>query len=153
VRGRNRRFLLGPRVDPGAGLRKPNWETEVFMKRILIVVVLVLIAGIVAVGILGLGCSKERKVETNELTQSFAPASPEVKAEVEKALAAIKTRDFTTALTSLKTVAESEDLTEAQKQSLGNTVTDITVIISENPPANADELFDMVADITDAVSY
>jgi hypothetical protein len=122
------------------------------MKRVLIVLGLLLVVGIVAVGVVIFG-NKTRQVETDKFTQSFATASAEIKAEVQQSLAAIKTRDFTAALTSLKKVAESGDLTDAQKQAISDTVTDITVIISENPPPNEDELFEMVADITDIVSY
>jgi Tfp pilus assembly protein PilF len=118
------------------------------MKQLLMSLVVLLGAGMLVVG-----CGKgPRKVETGKLTEVFASASTEVKAEVQKALGAIKTRDFETALTSLKKVVEAGPLTEEQKRVLGDTVTDITVIISENPPPNADELFDMVADITEVVS-
>ena len=122
------------------------------MKRILIALVVVIGVCLLGVVIMGYGCSKERKVETGKLVESFASASPEVKAEIQKALGAIKTRDFDTALGSLKKVVESGSLDEAQKRALSDTVTDITVIISENPPANADALFDIIADITEAVS-
>ncbi len=117
------------------------------MKQLLMALVLVL-----GVGMLTAGCSKARKVETDKLTASFATASAEVKAEVQKALGAIKTRDFTTALTSLKKVVDAGNLTEDQKRTLSDTVTDITVIVSENPPENADALFDLVADITEAIN-
>jgi len=149
--GRNRRFLLGRAGGHGAGLRKPNRETDVLMKRLLIAVVVLLVVGLVGAGIMGLGCSKERKVETDKLSQAFSASSAEVKAEVQTALSAIKTRDFTAALTSLDKVVKAGNLTDSQKQAIGDSVTDITVIISETPPANADELFDKVADITEAV--
>ena len=122
------------------------------MKRVLIVLGLLLVVGIVGVGVVMFG-NKTRKVETDKFSQSFATASAGIQAEVQLALGAIKTRDFTVALTSLKKVAESGDLTDAQKLAISDTVTDITVIISENPPPNEDALFEMVADITDIVSY
>ena len=122
------------------------------MKRVLIVLGLLLVVGIVGVGVLMFG-NKTRQVETDRFSQSFATESAEIQAEVQLALGAIKTRDFTVALTSLKKVAESGDLTDAQKLAISDTVTDITVILSENPPPNEDELFEMVADITDIVSY
>ena len=122
------------------------------MKRVLIVLGLLLVVGIVGVGLLMFG-NKTRQVETDRFSQSFATESAEIQAEVQLALGAIKTRDFTVALTSLKKVAESGDLTDAQKLAISDTVTDITVILSENPPPNEDELFEMVADITDIVSY
>jgi hypothetical protein len=132
----------------GAGWRESNRETEELMKQLLMSLVVLLGAGMLVVS-----CGKSpRKVETGKLTAVFASASTEVKAEVQTALGAIKTRDFDTALTSLKKVAEAGPLTDEQKQALSDTVTDITVIISENPPANADDLFDMVADITEAIS-
>ena len=121
------------------------------MKRLLIAVVVLLVVGLVGAGIMAFGCSKERQVETDKLSQAFSTSSAEVKAEVQSALGAIKTRDFTTALTSLDKVVKAGNLTDAQKLAIGDSVTDITVIISETPPANADELFDKVADITEAV--
>jgi hypothetical protein len=121
------------------------------MKRLLIALVLL---GVVAAGagMLVYSCTKTWKVETAKLTESFTSASSEIKAEVQKAVAAIRARDFETALASLKKVVEAGNLTEAQKTALSDTVTDITVKISENPPPNADALFDMVADITDAIN-
>ena len=132
-------------------MRKPNRETDVLMKRLLIAVVVLLVVGLVGAGIMAFGCSKERQVETDKLSQAFSESSTEVKAEVQTALGAIKTRDFTTALTSLDKVVKAGNLTDAQKLAIGDSVTDITVIIEETPPANAGELFDKVADITEAV--
>jgi hypothetical protein len=102
-------------------------------------------------GMLGTACSKARKVETGNLSQSFATASAEIKTEIQNALAAIKTRDFDTALASLKAVAESDNLTEDQKRALLDSTTDITVIIAENPPENADDLYDFIEEINDAL--
>jgi len=121
------------------------------MKRLLIgLVVLIVVA--VGVSMLAFSCNKTWQVETGKLVQSFDSASTEVKAEVQKALGAIQTRDFDAALTSLKKVVEAGSLTEEQKTALSDTVTDITVIISDNPPPNADALFDMVSEITDAIN-
>ena len=112
---------------------------------------LLAIVVLMSVGMLTTGCSKARKVETGQLNTEFANASAETKGKIQQALDGIKARDFTTALVALKDVAETPDLTEEQKQALSDTVTDITVIISENPPENSDELFDHIADITDAL--
>lgn len=98
-------------------------------------------------GLLGTACSKARKVETDNLARSFATAPTELKTEVQTALTAIRTRDFDTALASLKTVAESEELTEDQKRAILDSVTDITVIITESPPENLEDLLDVIEDI------
>lgn len=106
----------------------------------------------VTFGLLGTSCSKkERQVETVNLSGSFATASPEIKAEVQKALTAIKVKDFDTALRSLSTVAQSPNLTAEQKQAVRDSTNDITVIIVENPPPNEDELYDLIEEINEAL--
>jgi hypothetical protein len=102
-------------------------------------------------GLMGTACSKARKVETNNLTRAFATAPAELKAEVQRAVAAIRTRDFGTALVSLRTLAQTPNLTEDQRRAVEDSTTDITVIIAENPPENADELYDIIDDIHDAL--
>jgi len=121
------------------------------MKRLLIAAFVIVIAAVVGVAVWMITGSKARTVETSKLEQSFASAPAEVKASIHQALTAIQTKDFHTALASLKKVVAAGNLTEDQKAALSDTVTDITVILSENPPPNSDELFDMVADITDAI--
>jgi pectin methylesterase-like acyl-CoA thioesterase len=100
-------------------------------------------------GVLLTACSKARKVETNKLSQSFATASAEVKAEVDKALGALKTKDYLTALTALKKVTDTVKLTDAQKRAVTDSVTDIEVIVAENPPPGADKLFELLEGIRD----
>jgi Skp family chaperone for outer membrane proteins len=102
-------------------------------------------------GLLGTACSKARKVETDNLNRSFAAAPAELKTEIQRALTAIKSKDFDTALAALKTVAESNDLTDDQKRALLDTTTDITVILAEDPPDNVEDLFDLIEDINMAL--
>jgi outer membrane protein assembly factor BamD (BamD/ComL family) len=103
-------------------------------------------------GLLGTACSsKERQVETDNLSEVFATASAEIKAEVQTALTAIRAKDFDTALNSLRTVAQSPNLTEEQKQAVLDSTNDITVIIVENPPPNEDELYDRIEEINEAL--
>jgi hypothetical protein len=110
-----------------------------------------LLALALTMGFLTTACSKARQVETDNLSQSFATAAPELKTEVQRAVAAIRTRDFNTALVSLRTLAQTPNLTEDQRQAVEDSTTDITVIIAENPPENADDLYDLVDDIQDAL--
>jgi hypothetical protein len=113
---------------------------------------MILLGLVMSLGMLTTACSKARKVETDLLSQSFVSAPAEVRAEVQKAVAGIKAKDYTVALTALKTVTESVELTDDQKRAVSDSVTDITVILTENPPENADALYDMIEEITDAVS-
>jgi hypothetical protein len=110
-----------------------------------------LLALVLTFGLLGTACGKGRQVETDRLSQSFATSSPEVRAEIQKAVAAIRTKDFDTALVSLKTVTETTELTEDQKRAVLDSTNDITVIIVENPPPNVDQLYDLIEDINEAV--
>jgi hypothetical protein len=122
------------------------------MKKVLIAAVLVVVAAVVVIGMVMGVFTRKEPVETNKLTLSFASASAEVKGELQKAVTAIKAKDLDAALVSLKKVVDSGNLTADQKQALSDTVTDITTILSQNPPANSDELFDRVAEITDALN-
>ena len=106
-----------------------------------------------SVSLLMTACSKTRQVEDN-LSPAFAEASDTVKAEIGKASAAIDQRSFKEALTAIKAVVDAGDLTDEQVEALEMAVTDITVIVSENPPENEDEaneIFDLIADIQDAM--
>jgi len=91
-------------------------------------------------------CSKTRQVEDN-LSPAFASSSDTIKAEISKASAAIDQRNFTDALTAIKVVVDEGNLDDDQKLALETAVTDITVILSEAPPENADDLFDLIDDI------
>jgi hypothetical protein len=123
------------------------------MKRILIVLAILIGLGVVVAAVVGLGCNKTWKVETGKLSDSFASAPLEVKADIQKALGAINSRDFATALGSLKKVVDTGNLTDTQKAALNDAVTDITTIISGDPPPNADQLYDLIAEITEALGY
>jgi hypothetical protein len=128
------------------GNGQPNSIRNMLMKHWIPLLTLVL-----AFGMLTSACGKGRQVETDRLSRSFATASPEVKAEIQKAVTAIRTKDFDTALVSLKTVAETTELTEEQKRAVLDSTNDITVIIVENPPPNVDQLYDLIEDINEAV--
>ena len=81
---------------------------------------LTIIAGLAAFGLTG--CSKTESggatIDTAKVQSAFASASAVDKAEVEKAITAIKSGDYAAAVTSLKQAAASVNLTPEQQQSL-----------------------------------
>ena len=88
---------------------------------------LTVIAGL---GVLGLtGCTKSESggatIDTAKLQSTFDSASAVDKAEVEKAIAAVKSGDYASAVTALKKAAASVNLTPEQKQSLQDLLTQV----------------------------
>lgn len=81
---------------------------------------------ILSLGLLGLvGCSKGGGVDTSKLQNAFQSASNVDKAEVEKAISAVKSGDFAGALASLQKAAASVNLTEEQKTSIQDLISQV----------------------------
>lgn len=66
------------------------------------------------------GCGNKDTVDTAKVESAFATAEPGVKADFDRALAAIKAGDWSGAGTSLKQLAGNVKLTEEQKSSLSS---------------------------------
>jgi len=102
---------------------------------------LTVIAGL---GVLGLtGCSKSESggttIDTAKLQSAFDSASAVDKAEVEKAIAAVKSGDYASAVTSLKQAAASVNLTPEQKQSLQDLLAQVQAKIGAAASQAADK--------------
>src|SRR2546421_7956825 len=65
-----------------------------------------------------LGCGSKSNVDTAPLEKSFASAEPANKTAADKAVAAIKTEDYSGAMTQLRTLASQVKLTPEQQQAV-----------------------------------
>jgi hypothetical protein len=81
---------------------------------------LTIIAGLAVLGTTG--CSKSESggatIDTAKVQAAFASASAVDKVEVEKAIAAVKSGDYASAVTSLKQAAAGVNVTPEQKQAI-----------------------------------
>ena len=114
-------------------------------KKVLIVIVaLAVIAGI------GFGVYRhmaQRRVNTSLLTAAFASAPAEVKAQVDQAVAAIKSADYLTSVKALKVVADKGGLSKEQKDVVDSTCSDISGMISAKPGPNNEAVTEVILEI------
>jgi hypothetical protein len=80
---------------------------------------------IIAVSLLIVGCAKQNQVDTAKLESSFSSAEPASKSEVDKAVSAVKSADYSSALASLQKVASQAKLTPEQQQAVKDVITQI----------------------------
>ncbi len=81
-------------------------------------IIALLAACVVAFGTAG--CSKEANIDTAQLQSAFTAAPPEIKEKVDKALAAIKSNDYKSAISLLATViTKTNELGQAQLDAAG----------------------------------
>jgi hypothetical protein len=93
------------------------------MKKLLILLVTI-VAGIAFLECAVSGASGGT-INTSALQKAFKNASPADKAEVQKAISAIKSQDYPAAMTSLGKVASSTNLTSAQKSAVQKTMSQV----------------------------
>jgi acyl-CoA reductase-like NAD-dependent aldehyde dehydrogenase len=96
------------------------------MKQSLIAVV-ILIAALFSMT----GCGNKSKVDTGKLESAFSSAEAAVKAEIDKAVQAIKAEDLAGALTQLQKTYARAKLTEEQKQAIKEMVETLQKLIAE----------------------
>lgn len=107
-----------------------------------------IIAGLAVFGLTG--CSKTETgtttIDTAKVQSAFSTASAVDKAEVEKAITAVKAGDYATALTSLKQAAASVNLTPEQQQSLKDLLAQVQTKLSAGVGEAVNKAKDAAAD-------
>jgi outer membrane lipopolysaccharide assembly protein LptE/RlpB len=88
---------------------------------------------VLVTAIIGLAGCGHKKADTSKLESSFAGAEATLKADIQKAVDAIKKDDYSAAMTELqKTFARSNaKLTEAQKAAIKGTLESLQKLIAE----------------------
>ena len=77
------------------------------------------------------GCGKQGSIDTSALQQSFKPAEAAVQASAEKVVAAIKSADYSGAMTELKTLASNAKLTPEQQQAIKDVMAQVEKAIAD----------------------
>jgi len=84
-----------------------------------------LLSILVIVALWAAGCAKKDTVDTAKLEASFSTAEPANKSEVDKAVTAIKSADYSSALASLQKVAAQAKLTPEQQQAVQDVIAQV----------------------------
>ncbi len=116
------------------------------LKKLILIAILV----IVAAGIAGYVVYKSPakwKVDTSQLTQAFTSANADVKADIDKAVAAIKGGNYAEALTCFGKAADSGKLSDAEKQAVTDAVVELQSVIQQKKPADAEALMETIGEL------
>ena len=96
---------------------------------------------------LAIGCGTGIKIDTNKLEQSFQSAPPAAKTEANKAVTAIKSGDFSAAVTSLKNVINAGGLTEEQKDGISTALTGMQMVAAKDQSKYSLEVYTSLSDL------
>ena len=77
------------------------------------------------------GCSKGGGVDTSGLEKSFQAVEPTLKASADKAVAAVKSADYSGALAELKNLANNAKLTPEQQQTVKDVMAQVEKAVSD----------------------
>ena len=97
------------------------------------------------------GCSKQSSVDTALFEKSFKTAEAAVQTSADKVVAAIKSADYSGALTELKTLASNAQLTPEQQQTIKDVMAQVEKAISDTAQKAAGEAGKALKDIPKAL--
>lgn len=98
------------------------------------------VSSLIAIALcIAVGCAKKEQVDTAKLEASFSTAEPSKKSEVDKAVASIKSQDWSGAMASLQRVGSDAKLTEEQKQAVKDTLDQIGKVFKDTANKAVDE--------------
>ena len=93
------------------------------------------------------GCSKQGSVETSSFEQSFKTAEAAVQTSEDKVVAAIKSADYSGAVTELKTLASNAKLTPEQQQAIKDVMAQVEKLVADVANKAAGEASKAMKDI------
>ena len=77
------------------------------------------------------GCGKQGSVDTGSLEKSFKSAEAAVQTSADKAVAAVKSADYSGALAELKTLASNAKLTPEQQQAIKDVMAQVEKAVAD----------------------
>ena len=77
------------------------------------------------------GCGKQGSIDTGSLEKSFKSAEAAVQGSADKAVAAVKSADYSGALVELKSLASNAKLTPEQQQTIKDVMAQVEKAISD----------------------
>ena len=93
------------------------------------------------------GCSKQGGVDTSPIEKSFQSADAAVKSNADKAVSAIKARDYSGAMTELQKLGSQAKLTPDQQQAVKDALAQVQKVLAEAANKAAGEAGKAVGDM------
>ena len=109
-----------------------------------VLIALVALAVVAGIGFAVYKVMSQRSVSTSLLTEPFASAPVEVKAQVDQAATAIKAKDYLASVKALQAAAEKGGLSQEQKNAIDRACSDISGM---KLGANADAVTEVILEI------
>jgi hypothetical protein len=106
-----------------------------------------ILAVVVGVTLTLVGCSKQGGIDTTALDTSFKSAEATLKASADKAVAAVKSADYSGAVAELKKLADNAKLTPEQQQAIKDVMAQVEKLIADAAGKAADDASKAVKDI------
>jgi prophage DNA circulation protein len=97
------------------------------------------------------GCGKQGGIDTGSLQRSFKSAEAAMQTSADKAIAAIKSADYSGALAELKTLASNAKLTPEQQQTIKDVMAQVEQAISDAANKAADAANKAMKDVPKAL--
>lgn len=105
-------------------------------------------AAIVAATCVMTGCGSKSSVDTKPIETSFQSAEPATKSAADKAVSAIKSADYSGALSELKSLASKAKLTSEQQQAIKDVMAQVEKAIADMAAKAKDGAEKAAGDIT-----
>jgi hypothetical protein len=93
------------------------------------------------------GCGKQSSVDTASLEKSFKSAEAAVQTSADKAVAAIKSADYSGAMVELKSLASNAKLTPEQQQSIKDVMAQVEKLMADTANKAAGEAGQAMKDL------
>ncbi len=90
-----------------------------------------ILAAIAATSLMIVGCGKKSSVDTTPIETSFSSADATTKSSADKAVASIKSADYSGALAELKTLAGKAKLTSEQQQAIKDVMSQVQKALTD----------------------
>jgi 23S rRNA G2445 N2-methylase RlmL len=97
------------------------------------------------------GCGKQSSVDTASFERSFKTAEAAVQTSADKVVTAIKSADYSGAMTELKSLASNATLTPEQQQTIKDVMAQVEKAISDTAQQAAGEASKVMKDIPKAL--
>lgn len=106
-----------------------------------------LLISIVAVSLTLIACSKKGTVDTSAFENAFKSAEPAIQTAADKVVSAVKSADYSGAVTQLQSLAKEAKLTDAQQQAIKDLLTQVQQAITSTASAAANDASKAAGDL------
>ncbi len=110
-----------------------------------------ILAAVAGVTLMLVGCSKQGGIDTAAVEKNFASAEATLKASADKAVAAVKSADYSGAVAELKKLAADAKLTPEQQQAIKDVLAQVEKAITDAANKATAEASKAVGDATKAL--